>query len=223
MTARALLLAALLAGGALADAERAQRRGDPAAAAEAYRRARAEGDTSVAVRYNLGTMLLALGRHDEARPHLEAAAADSALRLRAAYNAGYADLAPVAAGRVPDAAERTARLERAVARYRAVLLADSADDDARWNLELAERLLRRESASGGGGGEDDSGGGGGGGGEDEEEAPAGGGSASPRGGDRPISPAQAERILGAAEQRDLAVQRERLKQDPRRIHGVRDW
>src|SRR5687768_13066875 len=60
--------------GVLPDAERAYRRGDYQAAAQGYARALAKGDSSADVRYNLGTSLLRLGRHDEARPHLEAAA-----------------------------------------------------------------------------------------------------------------------------------------------------
>lgn len=215
-----LALAALLAAsGVLATAERAYRQGDYEAAAAGYARALAAGDSSAAVRYNLGTALLRLGRHDEARPHLEAAAGDSALAARAAFNAGFADLAPAAAGRVPPD-ERRPRLERAVTRYRTALRADPSDADAKWNLELAERLLRREAS--GGGNEDDEDPAGGGGGSEEESTK----SSAPRGADpggAPLTPAEAERILAGAEQRDLAVQRERLKQDQRRIHGVRDW
>lgn len=214
---RLLLAAALLAASVLADAERAYRRGDYEAAAAGYARAVAEGDSSAAVRYNLGTALLRLGRPDEARPHLEASArsADPALRLRAAHNAGYLDLAPVAAARVSPA-ERRPRLERAVAHYRTALRAAPHDPDAKWNLELAERLLRQEAGGGGGDDPDD-----GGGGAAPDDAPA-----EPRpgaSGDRPLTAAQAERLLAEAERRDLAVQRERLKQDQLRIHGVRDW
>lgn len=222
MSARWLVVAALVAAAPLPQAERAFRRGDFAAAAEGYQRALAAGDTTSAVRYNLGTALLRLGRTDEARPHLEAVAraADAALAARAAYNAGNADLAPVAAGRVPPA-ERVPRLERAIAHYRGALRADPADADAKWNLELAERLLRQDpQGGGGGGGEDESPSGGEGGGDVEAPASLRG---AGTGGDRPLTPAEAERILAGAERRDLQVQRERLKQDPRRIHGVRDW
>jgi hypothetical protein len=34
---------------------------------------------------------------------------------------------------------------------------------------------------------------------------------------------QAERILAGAEAREQRVQRQQLKQDQNRIHGVRDW
>lgn len=218
--------AALIGGGALADAERAYRRGDYPAAARGYARALAEGDSSAAVRYNLGTALLRMGRHDEARPHLEAAArarASADTRFRAEYNAGNADLQPVAAGRVPPE-QRRERLTRAIRHYRAALLRNPADADAKWNLELANRLLREQS-------------GGGGGGDEKNESPSGGGGenkpnpANPQprpgtgseGAGRPMTREQAERILAGAEAREQRIQRQQLKQDQNRIHGVRDW
>ena len=218
--------AALIGGGALADAERAYRRGDYRAAAEGYGRALAAGDSSAVVRYNLGTTLLRLGRHDEARPHLEAAArarASADTRFRGAYNAGGADLQPVAGGHVP-AEQRRERLTRAIRHYRTALLRNPDDADAKWNLELANRLLRQQD--GGGGGDDD-----------ENESPSGGGgqnapspsSPQPRqgtggeGAGRPMTPEQAERILAGAEAREQRIQRQQLKQDQTRIHGVRDW
>jgi tetratricopeptide (TPR) repeat protein len=217
---------ALLIGGVLADAERAYRRGDYEAAAQGYARALADGDSSAIVRYNLGTSLLRLGRHDEARPHLEAAArarTHGDIRFRAAYNAGGTDLQPVAGGRVP-AEQRRERLTRAIRHYRGALLINPKDADAKWNLELANRLLREE-AGGGGGGDDD-----------ENESPSGGGgnppspatpqpqpSAADEGAGRPMTQAQAERILSGAEAREQRIQRQQLKQDQNRIHGVRDW
>jgi tetratricopeptide (TPR) repeat protein len=210
----------------LADAERAYLRGDYQAAAQGYGRALADGDSSAAVRYNLGTALLRLGRHDEARPHLEAAArarAHGDLRFRAAYNAGNADLQPVAGGGVPPE-QRRDRLTRAIRHYRGALLIDPHDADAKWNLELANRLLRQEA-------------GGGGGGDEENENPGGGGGQNPpspatpqpqpssadKGAGRPMTREQAERILSGAEAREQRVQRQQLKQDQNRIHGVRDW
>lgn len=224
---RSLLLAALIGGGVLADAERAYRRGDYQAAAQGYARAVAEGDSSAAVRYNLGTALLRLGRHDEARPHLEAAArarASADTRFRAEYNAGNADLQPVASGKVPQE-QRRERLTRAIRHYRGALLRNPGDADAKWNLELATRLLREQA--GGGGGDD----------EEENESPSGGGGQNPpspatpqpqpatggEGAGRPMTPEQAERILAGAEAREQRIQRQQLKQDQTRIHGVRDW
>jgi len=217
--------AALIGGGVLADAERAYRRGDFQGAARAYGRALAEGDSSAVVRYNLGTALLRLGRHDEARPHLEAAArarATEDTRFRGAYNAGGADLQPVAGGRVPSA-QRRERLVRAINHYRRALLLNPDDADAKWNLELANRLLRQQD--GGGGGDDE-----------KNDGPSGGGQNAPspaapqprqgtggEGAGRPMTREQAERILAGAEAREQRIQRQQLKQDQTRIHGVRDW
>jgi Ca-activated chloride channel family protein len=219
-------LALLIGGGALAEGDRAFRRGDYRRAAEAYGRALAAGDSSATVRYNLGTTLLRLGRHDEARPHLEAATrlrARAGLPARAEFNAGNADLAPVAANRVPKE-QRRERLLRAVGRYRRALLRDPADVDAKWNLELAQRLLREEA---GGGGDD----------EDDRKEPRGGGGQAPpapaspqpnpgqasAGGNQPMTRAQAERILAGAEAREQDIQRQQLKRDQTKIHGIRDW
>jgi mxaK protein len=219
-------LALLIGGGALAEGDAAFRRGDYTRAAASYRRALAEGDSSATVRYNLGTTLLRLGRHDEARPHLEAAArlrGRAGLPVRAQYNAGNADLAPVAADRVPKE-QRRDRLLRAIGRYRRALLLDPADADAKWNLELAQRLLRDEAGAGGG---DD----------DDDEQPQGGGGPGPQapatpqpnpgqgseGAGRPMTREQAERILAGAERREQGIQRQQLKKDQARIHGVRDW
>lgn len=217
--------AALIGGGAPAEGDRAYRRGDYARAAQAYGRALAAGDSSAAVRYNLGTALLRLGRHDEARPHLEAAsrAGDAGLRFRAAYNAGNADLAPVAAGRVPPE-QRRERLTRAIGQYRRALLLEPGDHDARWNLELANRLLR-EPAGGGGGDDDEREQPRGGGGEDDQApvSPQPSPGTADAGGARPMTREQAERILAAAEAREQRIQREQLRQDQTRIHGVRDW
>lgn len=220
----------LVGGGALAEGDRAYRRGDYRAAAEAYGRALASGDSSAVVHYNLGTALLRLDRHDEARPHLEAAArigGRAGLSARAEYNVGGADLAPVAADRVPKE-QRRERLLRAIDRYRRALLRDPGDADAKWNLELAHRLLREPSGGGGGGGGDD---------EEENEQPRGGGGEGPpspaspqprpgqasQGADQPMTRERAERILAGAESREQAVQRQQLRRDQSKVHGVRDW
>ena len=221
-------LVLLLGGGALAEGDRAYRRGDYRTAAEAYGRVLAAGDSSAVVHYNLGTALLRLDRHDEARPHLEAAArlrGRAGLPARAEYNAGGADLAPVAADRVAKE-QRRERLLRAVDRYRRALLLNPGDADAKWNLELAQRLLRVESGGGGGGDVDD-----------EDERPRGGGGEGPpspaspqprpgqgsQGADQPMTRERAERILAGAESREQAIQRQQLRRDQSKVHGVRDW
>jgi Ca-activated chloride channel family protein len=218
--------ALLVGGGALAEGDAAYRRGDYRRAAEAYGRALHAGDSSAVVRYNLGTALLRLGRHDEARPHLEAAArlrGGVDVRRRAGYNAGNADLAPVAAGHVAKE-QRRERLLRAITRYRQALLLDPTDVDAKWNMELAQRLLKEDA--GGGGGQDD-----------PDDTPRGGGGQGPQspaspqpnpgqtseGAGRPMTREEAERILAGAERREQEIQRQQLKKDQTRIHGIRDW
>jgi tetratricopeptide (TPR) repeat protein len=217
-------MALLVGGGALAEGNRAFHGGDYRRAAEAYGRALAAGDSSAVVRYNLGTALLRLGRHDEARAHLEAAArlrGRSDLSRRAEYNAGNADLTPVATGSVPSEARRE-RLQRAIARYRRALLLDGGDADAKWNLELAQRLLREEGG-GGGADDDDRPSSGGGEGPPSPAAPQPSPGPTAEGAGRPMTREQAERILAGAERREQEVQRQQLKQEQARARGVRDW
>lgn len=219
------LAAGLIGGGVLAEAERAYGRGDYATAAAAYARALQAGDSSAAVRYNLGTSLLRLGRYDEARPHLEAAARGGRIAGRAAYNAGNTDLAPAVAGKTA-ADRREPSLRRAVTRYRQALLHDPADADARWNLELAQRLLDEERKKGGGGG-------GGGSPRPDPNPDSGGGNApspanpppapSGPGGAGGMTPEQAQQVLDGAERREQQVQRRELKNGVQAPAGVRDW
>lgn len=213
----ALLLALALAGCG-SPGSRLYREGEYARAAEAYREARARGDRSARTRYNLGTALLRLERYAEARGHLEAAAAagDSTVRQRASYNAGNAELEPVFRGRTPEPARREA-LSRAVARYRAALLLAPDDLDAKWNLELAQRLLEREARLAGAGG-----GGGGGGGDEESPAPEPPADAPRSAAGGGISRSEAERLLAGAEAAERAVRREEMRRDPRH-RGGRDW
>jgi tetratricopeptide (TPR) repeat protein len=227
---RTLALAALvaaLAAGSVDEGNRRYAAGDYAGAAEAYARAVAEGDTSAVVRYNLGTALLRLERYDEALPHLEAAAREGApppVRVRGHYNGGNADLQPAFDGAVPEEARRE-RLERAVRHYRDALRLDPGDADAKWNLELAGRLLdaRPPPADGGGEGEgeDD------GAGADGTDDPAPGApSPAPRedaDGDAPVTREGAERLLDEAQEREMEVQRRQLRREQRSIRGVRDW
>jgi Ca-activated chloride channel homolog len=222
---------AVLAAGGVAEGNRRYAAGDYAGAAEAYAEALARGDTSAVLRYNLGTALLQLGRYDEALPHLEAAAREGSpppVRARGHYNGGGADLEPAFAGSVTDGAERRTRLRRAVRHYRDALRLDPGDDDARWNLELAQRLLtddERPARDTGGGGDEDDG--------DEadaddrtppvdtrqpSQAPA------PEQGDRRVtSSEEAERILDAAQARELTVQQRQLQRPQRSVRGQRDW
>ena len=197
------------------------RRGEVRPAAEAYARAVERGDTSAPARYNLGTALLRLRQFDQARPHLEGAAGiagrDTVLRLRAHYNLGNTELEPAFAD-TARSEEGTARLRRAVAHYKRALLVKPADGDAKWNLELAQRLLAEPPAGGGGGG----------GNQDQPDPqPAPGPprpaptSAGP--GDPDLSPGAAERILSNAERDERELQRRKLREGPPGERAARDW
>jgi len=196
---------------------RLYRDGEYRKAAEAYAKALRDGDGSPSLRYNLGTALLRLEAFDSARAHLEAAVPEGGVevRRRASYNAGNADLLPVFGKRVPDE-ERRPRLERAVAAYREALRLNPADVDAKWNLEIALRLLEEAppQSGGGGGGEGESGGGGGA--EDPGPAPE---SPGPEG----LSMAEADRILAGAQRAEAEVQGERLRKEQPRGRVLRDW
>lgn len=214
-------------GGGLAEANRLHRAGQHREAAAAYARLMERGDTSAAVRYNLGTAILRADSFDAARPHLEAAAdarsrLPAGLRERAHYNAGNADLQPVFLRRAPET-ERAERLRRSIDRYKRALLIDPADFDARWNLELAQRLLREEEKN------PQSGGGGGGEGGPQDPTPADRppqpAPGSPSGPAPQVTSAEAERILSQAEERERRTQRQALERNRGRVREtpVRDW
>ncbi|HEX6751911.1 MAG TPA: tetratricopeptide repeat protein [Longimicrobium sp.] len=223
---RLLLLLAFppLLGGGIAEGNRLYREGQFRRAEAVYRRRLADGDTSAALRYDLGTALLRLGRWDDARPHLEAAAETrvAALRQRAHYNAGNADLEPVFRRRVTGDEQRRERLERAIRHYKEALLLRPGDMDAKWNLELALRLLRREPPrqGGGGGGNESSPSSGGGGAQQPQPAPQPSPSQQPR---PELSEREAERILTGAAGAEKEAQRQVLKRARADRRPTRDW
>lgn len=182
--------------------------GDLAGAEREYRALLAEEPGDGDALYNLGTILLLQGRHDEARPHLEAARSGDLEEPRAdaPYNLGNTDLEPAFTDSLlPD---RDTRLRRAIEAYKRTLLADPDDDDAKWNLELARRLLERDSPP------PDAGGGGGGGGEGPPQPGETRPSPLPDGGAGPqpdVDETEAESLLRAARERELEVQRDRLR------------
>jgi tetratricopeptide (TPR) repeat protein len=225
---RLLLLAALpLLGGGMVEGNRLYRAGQFRRAAEAYQRRVAAGDTSAAARYNLGTALLRLQKWDEARPLLESAVGvwpAPELRQRALYNAGNADLEPVFRRKVTEPDARRERLLRAIVHYKDALLARPGDADAKWNLELAQRLLDREPPQrGGGGGADQRNQGGGGGGQGPPQ-PAPQPAPSPQQTPAPeLSQREAERILTGAARAEADAQREVLSRVRGQRKTVRDW
>jgi Ca-activated chloride channel homolog len=222
--ASAALLLGLVGGGSLATANQLYRAGQTDRALEEYRRV-ASTDSSALLRYDMGTALLRAGRWDEARALLSAAAdadsasgADAELRFRAAYNTGNTDLEPVFRKQVPDSSRNDA-LHRAIGRYKQALRLNPGDLDAKWNLELAERLIRPSNGGGGGGG-GQGGGGGGGGNQNANPSPS---PQSAGGGGSPITQDRAEQILQQAENSETVIQRQKLKKAPTGQAAVRDW
>jgi tetratricopeptide (TPR) repeat protein len=210
-----LLLAAFATGSRAGDA--AYRAGDYERAAREYRSALVRESGSHLLHYNLGVTLLRLGRYEEARRHLEQSntADDPSLRQSSHYNSGNGALYP--ALRAPAGAARDTQLRTAIGEYRRALLLDPSDADAKWNLELAERLLASPPAGGGGGG--------GGGGRGDDDAPARP-DPTPAEGDGPtprMTPEEAERVLEAAVARDQELQLEKLRRAPASPPTGRDW
>ncbi len=183
---------------------------DLIAAEREYREQLAERPADPTLNYNLGTVLLIRESFEESRPFLEEAASapDSVIRRHAAYNLGNSDLRP--AFDDPDLADRDARLRRAIDEYRVALTVDPGDEDARWNLELARRLLERDDpppADGGGGG----GGGSGQGPPNPGENRPAPSPSDGRGPEPEATRTEAEELLDAAMERELQVQRESLR------------
>lgn len=203
--------------GDLAAGNRAYREGDAREAAAEYRQAIERGDATPLAQGNLGAALLRAGEFEEALPHLsKARAGPPEVRGRAAYHEGNASLLPALRDSASDA--RRARLRRAVASYRRALLLDPGDGDARWNLEIAQRLLERDARSGGGERNERGGG-------EERDDPAPPRPAPPPRPDRDgvLSRAEAERLLAEAERSEQRVQRETLRKRPVPRSGERDW
>jgi Ca-activated chloride channel homolog len=229
-----LLLAALLLNGfGIGDVERGNRHfreGRYAEAVDAYRAALARRP-SPRLHYNLGTALLRLGEYEEAAQHLRRATAepDPELRRRSLFNLGNRFLEDARAR--PDAGELPRLLDDAVEAYREALRLDPADMDAKWNLELALRARdeQPEQPSDGGGEERDEDDGDAaqdeGGDADTDPAPADGAGADSA--DRtelsPLSQAQADAVLSAAEQDERELQRQRLRRGQREVPVARDW
>ena len=168
------------------------------------------------------------GRYEEAQQYLEAALedVDPALRQRTLYNLGNRFLEE---GRGTGEAERRDQLlDAAIAVYKEALRLDPADQDAKWNLELAlreqdeppenpqqepqdDQQEQRDQESGGGGNApspnapqgDEQGGGG------ENQAP--------------LTPEQAEQIMNAVEQDERELYQEQLRRGARETPVVRDW
>jgi Ca-activated chloride channel homolog len=181
--------------------------GDALGAVVAYRVLIAEGDSSLEMRYNLATALLAADSLASATELLETVrrAADGEVRARARFNAGLAHLlqARAASG---DTADRAFAAAREL--YRAYLGERFDDIDGKWNYELA---LRDQPPSGGGGG----------GGGDNDDSPQ-----NPESSQQPgqLDQAQADALLNSAarDERDVQGKRQRMTRQPP-PPGGRDW
>jgi tetratricopeptide (TPR) repeat protein len=214
-TLATLLLVIVVAGSVTGDA--AFRAGDYERAAQEYRSALVREPQSAVLHYNLGVTLLRLGRYEEGRRHLERSntTEDPSLRQSSLYNSGNSALYPVL--RDPTGPPREASLRTAIQEYRQALLLDSGDADAKWNLELAERLLAAPLGGGGGAG--------GGGDGDRQDAPA---QPDPTpaegvGPDPRMTEQEAERVLDTAAARDQELQRQKLRRSPATPPTGRDW
>jgi Ca-activated chloride channel homolog len=228
-----VMLLPLVTGFAIGDLERGNRHyraGRYVEAIEAYENALRRGKASPELHYNLGTALLALGRHAEAEAQFVRAleSVEPALRQRAYYNLGNRFLGAGRAG--GDEAARL--LDAAAEAYRHALRLDPSDVDAKWNLELTQRERERQpdppqpQPSDPSQQQPD----------DQDQQPQDGGAATGGAGgqtgdrgeragatDGRLSPEEAERILSAAEQDELQVTRERLRMGQRRTPVARDW
>ena len=119
---------------------RLYRDGELESAAQVYR-ANAQADApNPEASYNAGTAELALGAATAA-DRLEAAATapDTLVARLANYNLGYHYLSSVREGMAPDSA--VPLLESSIEHSRSALRLDPAQDDARWNLALAQTRL----------------------------------------------------------------------------------
>jgi Ca-activated chloride channel family protein len=196
--------------------------GDVAGALRAYQANVEAGDTSVTMRYNLATALLANDSIGAAAALLEGVRAsgldgesEGELRARTLYNAGLAALQAgrlaidTTGGRPADKEAANTAFAAARTLLREYLGDRYADEDAKWNYELA---LRPEPPSdGGGGGEDD-----------EQEDQQDESEQSPQGGQ--LDPAQAAALLNSAarDERDVQGRRQKMTRVPPK-RGARDW
>jgi hypothetical protein len=136
---------------------------------------------------------------------------DPALRYRALYNLGLADLLAAQA----DSARGEEFLEDAVDRLRQALLLEPSSARAKWNLELADRR-RPPPPSGGGGGAGGTPPPSGGGGREQPEQ----GETRREG----LSQSQAEQILNSMERRERETRTEQQRrQQAGSAGGVKDW
>ena len=150
LTAPVLLLAAassMLQGQSGDEALAQYNAGRHLRAAQLWRRRIADGDKRLLTLFNYGSALLAADSLDSAAEALERASAspERALRLRALYNLGLAQLRR---GMRAESGDQRP-LEASIAAYRTLLLEHPDDPDAKWNYELALQTHKKHSGGGG--------------------------------------------------------------------------
>jgi Ca-activated chloride channel family protein len=183
--------------------------GQFAEAARQWRRLINRGDARVAVLYDLGTALLAADSLATAEEALERASAapDSRVRRPALFNLGLARLRRALNPEEPD---RQRAADGALAAYRALLLEQPSDADAKWNYELALKVKKQ---------------GGGGGARDEpQRTPQQQQQSQQQDEDRKMSRQQAEQLLASAsrDERDTQARKQagtRVQRPP----GGKEW
>ena len=185
------------------------RAGQFARAAQRWRDQLASGDKHPSTLYNLGTAMLAADSLDAAVEVLERAATvpDQALRQRALYNLGLAQLKRGMRSETPD----PRGFASAVTAYRSLLRQAPNDTDAKWNYELALRLQKQQK--GGGGSNNDN--------NQQQQQPQQRNQAEE---DKQMSRQQAQQLLAAASRDEKETQQKRqrgTKQD--RPPGGKDW
>jgi Ca-activated chloride channel homolog len=123
--------------------ERLYAAGDYAGSAKALDRALA-ADSTPARAYNSGNAYYRLKRYEDAAVRYRYAATRRELRQQSVFNLGNALVRAA-----EDAPERGQLLDDAVSAYEEALRLDPADQDAKWNLELALQRLEEDRMRGG--------------------------------------------------------------------------
>jgi Ca-activated chloride channel family protein len=180
---------------------------DTARAIDAFRQAAEVGRGRDTSWYNSGTVAVAAGQLDLARPALGNAATslDPGLRFQALYNLGLVAFQEARA----DTSRREALEREAAQRFREALTLEPGSAAAKWNLELVSRRRPPPPSSSG-----------------QSNAPPQPRSRSPNAPPQPgaLSPAEAEQILRSMERAEQAVRADQVRR--RRVArsaSYKDW
>ncbi len=179
-------------------------------AAQRWKHLIERGDERLATLYNLGSALLAADSLPTAEDALERAATtpEAQVRRNALYNLGLSRLRRAMRQDEPD---RQRAAEGALAAYRALLLEQPGDENAKWNYELALRMRQQ---------------GGGGGSRNEPQSTPQQSPAAPQQPEdgRPMSRQQAEQLLAAASRDERETQaRKQAETRVQRPPGGKEW